>query len=176
VPEPQNATNRFRIEVCGLTGVQSQSQCYCTDFFSEEDSGEATCNDGYAVKGIECDGKHCDNKKLYCCADNLPTIDPNNRIESPWFSEEYSDGFVDENRVLSGLACSGRYCDNLKMSMHGFEVGIPPIQSSWWQDWFSEEQGYDNCRDNGYVAGIKCSGRYCDNLRFFCVNYNVNSR
>jgi len=173
VAKPQNATNRFRIDVCGITEVEGQ--CYSTDWFSEEGSGRADCDPGYAVRGITCEGRYCDNKQLYCCTDNLPTLDPNNRIDSPWFSEEDSDGFVDENRALTGLGCSGRYCDNLQMTMHGFEGGTPPIQSSWWQNGFSEEPpGYDRCRDNGYVAGIKCSGDYCDNLRFFCINYNVN--
>jgi hypothetical protein len=157
-----------------MTGhvLAEEPNCYTTPWFSEEGDGKASCKEEHAVRGLSCQGSYCDNKQLYCCSDNLPTLDPDNQIDSPWFSEEPPSGFQDVNRVLTTLSCSGRYCDNLQMTMNGFEGGMPIIKAAWWQDPFSEEPpGYDRCRDSGYVAGIACSGRYCDNLRLFCVNY-----
>jgi len=37
-----------------------------TGYFSEENSGMGQCPDGYAISGMKCGGKDCDNIKLYC--------------------------------------------------------------------------------------------------------------
>jgi hypothetical protein len=149
--------------------------CYYTDKFSEEAPGRADCEPGYAVRGMTCDGRYCDDKQLNCCADHLPTLDPSNRKDSPWFSDPSS--YLDVTRVLTGLACRGRYCDDLQMRMYGFRDGLP-LKTTWTEGWLSEEQGSRNCTDGGtkygFVVGIECQGDYCDNLRFTCADYNVN--
>jgi hypothetical protein len=153
------------------------TNCYYTDKFSEEAPSRADCNEKYAVRGLTCDGRYCDNKQLYCCADHLPTLDPdNNKDDSPWFSDPA--GHADLTRVLTGLACQGRYCDDLQMRMFGFKNGTPirNIQAIWVQGWFSEEQGGDKCKAYGYVVGMQCQGDYCDKLRLLCARYNVDEK
>jgi hypothetical protein len=153
----------------------AQNNCMTTPWFSEEGDARQDCDtqQNYAVRGINCKGSYCDDKQLYCCADGLPGLDPSNRIESPYFSEE-DPPYIDKSRVLTGLACTGRYCDNISMTMYGFRSG-PNIDQSWTQGWFSEEKGYDRCQRNGvemgFVVGLECGGRYCDNLKLTCATY-----
>jgi hypothetical protein len=153
-----------------------QNNCYHTPWFSEEGDAREDCDtqQNYAVRGMNCRGSYCDNKQLYCCADDLPGLDPSNRIESPYFSEEGNGSYEDKTRVLTGLSCTGRYCDNISMKMYGFRTA-PQIDQYWTQNWFSEEKGYDRCQRNGvemgFVVGLACDYRYCDNLRLTCVTY-----
>ncbi|MEK8017461.1 MAG: hypothetical protein VSS75_011385 [Candidatus Parabeggiatoa sp.] len=158
----------------------AQNNCFTTPWFSEEDSAREACDleegkSGYAVRGMNCKGSYCDDKQLYCCADGLLPLDPQNRIDSPYFSEEGSGSYLDKTRAMIGLACTGRYCDNISMTMQGFYTDPPPIKEFWTQGWFSEERGYDRCQRNGtemgFVVGLACDGRYCDNLKLSCATY-----
>jgi len=167
----------------------AQNNCFTTPWFSEEGTAREACDleegkSGYAVRGMNCRGSYCDNKQLYCCADGLLPLDPQNRIDSPYFSEEGSGSYLDKTRVMIGLACTGRYCDNISMTMQGFCLdpfdpstctNNPPIKEFWTQGWFSEEKGYDRCQRNGtemgFVVGLACDYRYCDNLKLSCARY-----
>ena len=146
-----------------------RSNCYHTPWFSDCNTAQ-----GYAVRGMNCRGDNCDDKQLYCCADGLPDLDPGNRIDSPYFSEENCGSYEDVTRVLTGLACTGGDCDNISMTMYGFRTDLK-IDQYWRQDWFSEERGYDRCQRNniemGFVVGLACRGGRCDNLKLSCITY-----
>lgn len=143
------------------------ADCYTTDWFSEEPPAQASCNDGYAVKEVRCKGSYCDDKQLYCCSDNLPEIYPNTHSESPYFSEEQRP-YVGYGRIVVGMSCTGKYCDNVSLKMMNVKNEVNNYE---WGPWFSEEEGKGTCSGNGYVAGLDCNGRYCDDLSLFCVTW-----
>lgn len=37
-----------------------------------------------------------------------------------------------------------------------------------WTDYFSDENAEVTCPNNHFVAGIQCTGGYCDNIRMYC--------
>lgn len=154
-----------------------------------------------AVTGWGCRGSYCDDMRVECST--MPfgtTIDPASDKWTPWFSEEHDDlqttifdgGYwyntFDENYqicqyfgaghgwpgVVSGVRCSGRYCDNLslecgepvKFAASG-TLNVAATNCGWTQNSYSEEQGSVDFGYNRYVVGVKCEGSYCDNLRFY---------
>ncbi len=63
--------------------------------------------------------------------------------------------------LVSGLRCSGRYCDNvaLKCSSNAF------LGERSWAPYVSDEGTTEYvCPDGRFVDGVRCTGRYCDNL------------
>ena len=100
-------------------------------------------------------------------------------VDTNWFSEESpSTGFCPQGEsqsVMTGLSCSGRYCDNLRLRC-SYRDSVQ-VDTYTWTSSFSEEQGLGSCPSNYLVTGIKCSGRYCDNLSLYCqraTNKQIN--
>lgn len=87
---------------------------------------------------------------------------------SNWFSEENPNQAVNASGFVSGLACHGKYCDNIRLEF----LWSPYLRNSgdcYWTDYFSEEfRGYMGCQSNSYVSGIQCRGAYCDDIRIRC--------
>lgn len=141
-----------------------------TSWFSEE-QGEAVCPSMFAVTGVECGGRYCDNKKLHC---GRLEQSRSNKLE--WgrrFSEERPNRSFSENSVVKGISCSGRYCDNLSLLfLNSKDITIH--HCDWSRNRFSEEQRAGHCEVGKFVAGIECSGKYCDNLRLFCCSVSQN--
>jgi hypothetical protein len=137
-----------------------------------EEQGIAQCGSGYLLSGIECSGSYCDNKRLRCCPylggqpDSTAT-----RYGLPWISEETGGGrtnFVVTGDFLDGLACRGRYCDDI----FPYAVRSQRIRNNGacsWSGQFSEEPPSGvSCPSGSYVSGIQCIGRYCDKLSLQC--------
>ncbi len=149
---------------------------YWTNFFSEEGSGRQTCDRGYAIAGIKCQGNYCDNKQLLCRSY------PSKRNDSSyWHSSVISEegpnaSFRTDKPVnlgfLSGLGCSGGYCDNISFKVL-VTTGMQHTGGWEWKPFFSEEypsQGV--CKPNQFVTGIGCKGKYCDNISIHCSDVN----
>jgi hypothetical protein len=82
-------------------------------------------------------------------------------------SEETPPAVCDPGSFLSGVRCTGDYCDNLRIScsrLPGASLG-----RALWTPWVSEEQGRRACPSRHLIAGLTCRGRYCDNLSLYCV-------
>jgi hypothetical protein len=83
-------------------------------------------------------------------------------------SEEHGEGNPAQchGSLVSGLGCSGRYCDNV-----GLECSAPVgTGDSFWSSYFSEEGSAEFvCPEGHYVTGARCSGRYCDNVSLRCT-------
>jgi hypothetical protein len=43
------------------------------------------------------------------------------------------------------------------------------VGSSYWTDYFSDENVAGYCRDGYLVTAMQCTGRYCDNMRMLCT-------
>lgn len=150
----------------------AQSGCGFGPRFSEEQR-PASCPRGQAVKGIECSGRYCDNKRLYCCDyTNGGRVDKYARFKlSDWFSEEKNGRAINRDGFVSGLACKGRYCDNLRITFVESRSLTNRGQCER-TDWFSEEEGFRECPRGKFAAGIYCAGRYCDDIKLYCCDYS----
>lgn len=149
--------------------------CQWTGSFSEESPGEGHCPQGFAVRGANCTGSNCDNIALYCCPYSS-NGDPTGRVWSGWFSEE--NGGMPfpvsmANRFVTGMRCSGNYCDNLQLELIDTSrlhfVGGSCYQGAW----YSEENAGSGgnqfiCPANYWVGDVACSGSNCDNMALYC--------
>ncbi|CAA0110825.1 Uncharacterised protein [BD1-7 clade bacterium] len=90
---------------------------------------------------------------------------------SDWFSEEGSAQAVcRDDRVAVGIECSGRYCDNKRLKCCNVP-GVKPHGDPWEAShWISEEAPNSWSWNDAAVVGMKCSGRYCDNLKLIVRN------
>jgi hypothetical protein len=107
---------------------------YWTRYFSEEDSGIGT---GYSVgwypwdgdnfkvceptwtagimSGVKCSGRYCDSISIEC---TVPLKSNGTRAYltncgwTGWYSEEQGSVTFGYNRFITGVQCSGSYCDN----------------------------------------------------------------
>jgi hypothetical protein len=151
-------------------GGQGADQLRSWTGYTSEESPPLTCAHGQAVQGLDCTGRYCDNVSLYCTSTGRAT---GWGTWLPYFSEEGS-GSADEGHCvandmwMTGLGCSGKYCDNLSMlcsQMVGSSTG-----TCWWSAWYSEEQAPYYAPNGYYVKGIECDGSYCDNKRYrYCA-------
>jgi hypothetical protein len=82
-----------------------------------------------------------------------------------WFSEEGSaTAMCGDDRVVTGIECSGRYCDSKRLKCCNV-ANVVPFGSSWENNSsISEESPNSYSNDNAVMVGLKCSGSYCDNL------------
>ena len=91
-------------------------------------------------------------------------------------SEENPPASCDTGGFIKEIKCTGKYCDNIKISCHEFKNAM--LGSTTWTSWISEEHGGTrDCPANRYIAGLACKGKYCDNISLYCVelkNYTPN--
>jgi len=115
------------------------------------------------------------------------------RYWTRWVSEEYGGPPAycqASNEGAVGAACSGRYCDNVRLYCETFPYGITlDSNTRYWTGFFSEEikgprlgtlegwyplyeQNTEVCNGGstgGIVQGMRCSGSYCDNISLKCA-------
>lgn len=71
-----------------------------------------------------------------------------------------------------GVGCSGRYCDNVRMGCRQPPSWWGRRMNSYWTGYVSEEHGALYCASGYYANGLRCSGRYCDNVSFLCTKWS----
>ena len=91
-------------------------------------------------------------------------------------SEETPPLTCNAGRFVGSLKCTGRYCDNLRVSCR--TVGKEHVGESSWGKWLSEETRRGNYRTNNcpgsrYIAGMACKGKYCDKISLYCVKLDL---
>jgi hypothetical protein len=73
---------------------------------------------------------------------------------------------------MGGIACSGRYCDNISLECdaprHTSDWSLGNFSNcAWTTTWFSEEQGTCQLSGSTFFVGVRCNSSYCDNKEFF---------
>lgn len=154
------------------TIVQAARSYFHTDVFPPHwlnwtTDGSAAIQTGntFLTQGIRCDGRYCDNVNL------LATESGYTHTNSWWtdyFSEEGTNYRVcDNNAFVTGIQCSGSYCDNIslkcsQLNNNGVRAGC------YWTAGVSEESGGKFIApESMYIAGVSCSGRYCDSKQLY---------
>lgn len=161
----------------------SISFSYWTDWHSEESPQPLTCQPGFLVSGFGCRDRFCDNARLKCTQKGMLPLEP---FWTRFISEE-KDGtclsFSGIDRFdcnfdmlscgpddfLTGVRCSGDFCDSIRMQCTGFERHTRTGRGGCrWTDWVSEEgSGTIEFPTGYYAAGMQCAGSNCDNKRFY---------
>lgn len=147
--------------------------CQYSELFSEEQGGEM-CPSGFLVSGMNCSGSYCDNKQLLCCpADAVGKTLTDHMTTTTYFSEEPINSFHDLRDAIVGVNCDGRDCDNVSLKLQEVEGGASA--GRWSPEFSDEHHGEYICRNGSelsYAAGLKCTGKYCDNISLYCVSSN----
>ena len=91
------------------------------------------------------------------------------QVLSP-ISEETPPAICRSGSFISGIRCTGQYCDNIEITctqLPGATVGADHR----WTPWVSEESTSPAWCGPGpnLIAGLACGGRYCDNISLYCV-------
>ncbi len=125
-------------------------------------------------------------KLLYAACVSIVMI---SAVQAEWTSSFSEEGrswqLCPGNQALRGVQCTGDYCDNLSLYCRG--QGLGAVSNAWWTRSISEEStgGRDTvdgvvvrvndnmqrCGTNAYIAGMRCSGRYCDNVSLYCKQF-----
>lgn len=92
------------------------------------------------------------------------------------FSEEGSDVMICKSGfAVAGVSCHGSYCDNKRLLCRPYLSSQDNAFSAYWHPKvISEEQPNASFRTDilpepGFVSGLGCNGRYCDNISFYVI-------
>ena len=173
------------------------SQANWLPYVSEENGGPwALCAvDSEAVSGIRCQASYWDSVGLQCqdfpsgffASDYRPSETYSEEgattavsVPIGWYRADKGNshvcnwGRVDPG-VVTGIRCTGSNCDNITLEcatptavVNGHTEPVRFTNCSW-SGWYSEEDPWFafGTSSNKYIAGIECSGRYCDNKRYY---------
>ena len=143
-----------------------------TRWFSEE-QGSVSCPSGTAVSGWGCQGRYCDNSRLWC---TQQTVSGPERFGAAISEERGRNEFMAPRRhVITGAVCKGGYCDNISFATRKLN---DDVHSCKWSPYMSEERGGRvTFSKNSVVRGVRCKGAYCDNKSFYvCSTKAITSR
>jgi ricin-type beta-trefoil lectin protein len=133
---------------------------WTTDGAAGIESGPA-----FLTHGLRCSGKYCDDVSLLSVESGYTQT---NSWWTDYFSEEGSNERVCANNgFVTGLRCSGDYCDSI--SLRCSQVNNGGVRANcYWSAPISEESGGKFVApESTYLAGVRCSGRYCDNKQLY---------
>lgn len=179
------------------------SQATWHPYVSEENGGPwALCpTSTEAVSGVRCRGSYCDEVGIRC--QDLPadiTVSGYHLSDSfseegghiatsssfGWYRSDSPNSHVcnwgqSDPGVVTGLRCTGSYCDNIQLecatpiaTLNGRNEPVRFTNCSW-SGWYSEEDPWFayGATANQYIAGIECSGSYCDDKRYYVCRMEV---
>lgn len=95
------------------------------------------------------------------------------------FSEERPGNIrCGKNMAVAGIWCSGKYCDNKSLYCKRLPPKTRAVKTTSNTKWISEEKPNASFRvDQGsggkLVSGLKCKGKYCDNISGYTINTNL---
>jgi len=103
---------------------------------------------------------------------------------TPWFSDDtpgsngaYCTPWTDQS-AITGAACSGSYCDNMRLYCGALPAGFSRTGGSGWvSPTFSDENPAGASCPVGYVMyGMQAFGSYADNLQIWCASATFPSQ
>jgi len=141
---------------------------YARDKFSEEGDGQSTYG---LISLIKCEGQYCDNLTTLTLKDSNKTDWSKARWTGSFSEEKSSWTSCPSHQFVTRIQCRGSYCDDKRLLCAPLRSGSG-MQSSGlihYSGLFSEENGGTmSCPSDYYLVGMKCDGKYCDNLRLKC--------
>ncbi|MCH9682492.1 MAG: hypothetical protein K0V04_13735 [Deltaproteobacteria bacterium] len=180
--------------VTGVATVTSAAFTWSPYFSEESQPPQEFCTSvGQAVDGVRCQGSYCDDIGIRC--NDLPfgmtaeghnwealiTDDPDAAIplgtigtHSYIVSDEYGHVCGLGSGILTGLHCSGSYCDDVTLqcatpTMDYQGAKVPgELVNCFWSNYYSEEDPWFayGATANLWISGIECYGSYCDSKKY----------
>jgi hypothetical protein len=156
-----------------LVQMLAQEPCVFLTRVSEEGGNARHCPSGYALRGLRCNGDHCDNKDLLCCPYLEGESDPSAKeMASRLISEEFPN-VLQSKRFLNGLACNGPYCDNI-LPYQFKSSRLANTRECEWSPWSTERPDeWLDCGAGRLISGIRCRADYCGNVGVYCCGMEV---
>jgi hypothetical protein len=165
-----------------LTPAAAEATTQWLPAFSEEQPDGQYCPGwNERVTRTHCWGDFCDNIELYC-AELPPELGEYDDWKmAGWTSEEYNAiectfANAGDFGAITGMKCSGGYCDNINVECGHPEPGHS-LSDCYWTLWVSEEGGGisyfsgSQALEKG-ARGIQCAGDYCDSMRYLACTEN----
>lgn len=163
-----NVVGAYRLAVAGGGGgavvTPGWGSTSSVTGYTTDGRAPAQCPAGMFASGFDCNGRYCDDINLTCRTIANGTVGPRGSFGTV-FSEEnapYDRYSCPSGRAVTGINCTGSYCDNLSLEC----TSVGTTSASYWSGstWSEEHQPYSVPTDT-YLCGLECDGRYCDNLR-----------
>jgi hypothetical protein len=130
---------------------------------TSEEFAPVSCGGSSFVAGFKTTGSYGDTLSVWC----EPTTETKgDSYWTPYISDEYRGMMYCEREYwVTGLACRGKYCDDVSIQCTRIAGSYPyEVTASWW---ISEENPpLVWTYLNKFAKGVQCSGAYCDNVRF----------
>lgn len=165
-----------------------KSQIIDSGYISDEKGRDrATCGPDQVGYGGQCRGKYCDDFLWKCSGVTDPLGRKYKVTGLSDFTRKTSDGrppaICNRNRVMVGVDCDGRYCDDMKIQCASLEFADyapeiladseiqfaeTPEEGCEWTPYFSEENLGESCPAGSFPRGLACEGRFCDDVAIYC--------
>lgn len=148
-------------EVGFRAGYVRSYRSYWTRWASEEDP-PIDCAHGTFAKAFDCRGPYCNDVQLLCRSGKA--YRNKGSYWTSWFSEERRGRRVcGSHSWLTGVNCSGWWCDNLSIRCTTTEKRATNCR---WSGRYSEEDHWFTAPDGYFIHGIACYGAYCDEKKY----------
>jgi hypothetical protein len=135
-----------------------------------------TCDIGHLPVGASCSGSYCDNFQFLCGHMlrfvGTPGYEATQREWKGFISEEIPSYYTDcgNDAVITGLACKGKYCDNVSVECSTLKNYRPSSRCGMVGPFSEEQRGISFISSAGrarYPRMLFCTGSYCDNKYFY---------
>jgi hypothetical protein len=150
------------------TLAQGEVSAWWSDQFSQEDGGWSEFR-GFAITGMNCQGKKCDDRKLYfnqelVLAGGKYEISSKLSNEDPRFECPYGT-------VMAGMRCYGKYCDDLYYYCQ--KPGNFRLKHQNNQFYLFSDSGTHYCPQNYVITGMDCNESYCGKPEIMCTEIDT---
>ncbi len=133
--------------------------------WTTDGSAALQSDSAFLTRGIRCSGRYCDDVSLL-------NAESGYQHTNSWWTDSFSEEGNNEricanNGFVTGLQCSGSYCDSIALRCS--QLNNNNVRKScYWSGNVSEESGGKFIAPQSmYIAGMRCSGRYCDNKQMY---------
>lgn len=143
----------------------------CYGINTSDEYGAVSCQQGFAVVAVGCQGTLCDNITMTCCP---YMAGPDSDVTFSWTpylksgTSNYS--FFSQWGFLAGLQARGTYSAELSLKFWNSKNFKPILNTCQKLELFSEETplASSGCGQGSFVAGLECWGEACDSMRLTC--------
>ncbi|WP_434391227.1 RICIN domain-containing protein [Melittangium boletus] len=130
-----------------------------------------TSGPAFLTHGLRCGGRYCDDVSLL-------NVESGFTHTNSWWTDGFSEEGNNErvcanNGFVTGLSCASDYCDTIALRCSQLNNGGVRASCYWSEAVSDESGGTFVAPESMFLAGIRCSGRYCDNKQLYLCQANA---
>ena len=153
-------------------GTYFHTEVHPTHWTQWTSDGQPAITSGptFLTHGLRCSGRYCDDVGLL-------NVESGHTQTTSWWTDSFSEEGNNErvcanNGFVTGLSCSGDYCDSISLRCSQLDNGGVRT-NCYWTDIVSDEGGGTFVApESMFIAGMRCSERYCDNKQLYLCQAN----